>query len=105
MALTPEQTQQALDVQSRMLNNIQMGKPPHEGIAKEDLQLAVANMRAGRATMAAAAATGRKKATARKNAVSMDELEAKLGIAGLEDAPPEPKKGSTMAALLLAEPD
>lgn len=86
MSLSPEQAQHASNIQSRMLANMQAGKPTHEGIDPEDIRLALASLRSGRATAAAAATAGRKKAKkAAGPEVPMDDLMASMGLEGLDD--------------------
>lgn len=99
MPVSPEQMQLATNIQSRMLANIQRGRPSHEGITREELHTALSALRSGRATAAAAATAGRKKAAAAKAAkpaVELGDLFAKLKLAPDSGATP-PAGGEAQA--------
>lgn len=64
--LTPEQAQNLTDLRSRMLTNIENGRPSHEGISEEELSLALSAVRGSRAAAAAAGGTAKGEGKGRK---------------------------------------
>jgi hypothetical protein len=71
MTITIEQAQKVLDLRAKMLANIQIGKPAHEGLTQEEYRECLDAVRADRARATAAgvekakkkAATGGRKKT------------------------------------------
>lgn len=75
MNISPEEAQKLTNMQSRMLSNIQAGKPAHEGITEEELSECLSFIRKNRAASAldsAAKPKAKRGAKAKKPAVEVD---------------------------------
>lgn len=59
--LTPEQASKITDLRARMLENIRMGKPSHEGITEDEYREALSFTRANRTASVEKAKKGRRK--------------------------------------------
>lgn len=75
MSVTPEQAQKLTDLRTKILENVQKGLSPNEGLTKEDIREALSYLRQNRsAAQAAGAAKAKgKKAKAAKPTVVVSE--------------------------------
>lgn len=64
--LTMEETQKVLDLRQRMYQNVQMGRPAHEGVTEEDYRLALDAVRSNRSAAAKAGEEKKVKSGQRK---------------------------------------